>query len=141
MFAAGTKVSIKDLVSESSEYSEITGASDFTPPNQSWNTTEVSYLNQATGIKRRIKTSLAGGDASFTLSPRVGDKGAILLEAAYNDKENEYGFKVEMPDGSFFEFYGIVTEFSQQQMTPDGVNTHNVVIQVNSKVLYTAAAS
>lgn len=133
-FGAGTIIAIKDATQPEGEYVPITGTADFTPPDQSWNTTEVSYLDQTTGIKRRIKTSLSGGDATFTVNPRANDAGIVILEAAYNDKKNDYAFKVTRPDGLTYEFYGAVTQFAPQQMTPDGTNSHAVTVQVNSKV-------
>lgn len=134
MFGAGTIVAIKDATLPEGEYVPITGTADFTPPDQSWNTTEVSYLDQKSGIKRRIKTSKSGGDATFTVNPRVNDAGVVILEAAYNDRENDYAFKITRPDGTTLEFYGAVTQFAPQQMTTDGINTHAVTVQVNTEV-------
>ena len=134
LFSAGTIVAIKDTKQPEGQYVPITGTADFTPPDQSWNTTEVSYLDQKTGIKRRIKTSKAGGDATFTVNPRKNDTGVVILEAAYKDIGNDYAFKVTRPDGLAYEFYGAVTQFAPQQMTPDGTNSHAVTVQVNSEV-------
>lgn len=139
LFSAGTIVAIKDATQPGGDYKPITGTADFTPPDQSWNTTEVSYLDQVTGIKRRIKTSKSGGDATFTVNPRENDAGVVILEAAYNDKKNDYAFKVTRPDGLTYEFYGAVTQFTPQQMTPDGTNSHAVTVQVNSEVEITPA--
>lgn len=134
LFGAGTIVAIKDATLPEGKYVPITGTADFTPPDQSWNTAEVSYLDQTTGIKRRIKTSLSGGDATFTVNPRVNDAGAVILEAAYKDRDNDYAFKVTRPDGLTYEFYGAVTQFAPQQMTTDGTNSHAVTVQVNTEV-------
>ena len=139
MFGAGTIVAIKDAKLPEGEYVPISGTADFTPPDQSWNTTEVSYLDQTTGIKRRIKASKSGGDATFTVNPRENDAGVVILEAAYNDRENDYAFKVTRTDGTTLEFYGAVTQFAQQQMTPDGTNSHAVTVQVNSEIEITPA--
>lgn len=134
MFSAGTIVSIKDAKQPAGEYVPITGTADFTPPDQSWNTTEVSYLDQKSGIKRRVKTSLSGGDATFTVNPRKNDAGVVILEAAYKDQGNDYAFKITMTDGTALEFYGAVTQFAPQQMTPDGTNSHAVTVRVNSEI-------
>ena len=139
MFGAGTIVAIKDAKLPEGEYVPISGTADFTPPDQSWNTTEVSYLDQKTGIKRRIKTSKSGGDATFTVNPRKNDAGVVILEAAYNDRENDYACKVTRADGTTLEFYGVVTLFAHEQMTPDGTNSHAVTVQVNSEIEITPA--
>lgn len=134
MFSAGTIVAIKDAKQPEGQYVPITGTADFTPPDQSWNTTEVSYLDQKSGIKRRVKTSLSGGDATFTVNPRKNDAGVVILEAAYKDQGNDYAFKITRTDGTALEFYGAVTQFAPQQMTPDGTNSHAVTVQVNTEV-------
>ena len=131
LFGAGTIVAIRKAGEEKATETPIIGVSTVQRPNQNWNTKELQYLDQTTGMKRRIKTSRNGGDLTMAINMRDNDEGADELTLAFLDKEEEYVISVTYPSGTCFEYKGVVSELSPSSTEPDALNSHNCIMNVN----------
>ena len=135
------KIAIK--LPDDSDYTQIMGAVDLTPPDQSFNSVELPYLDESDAITDRIKGSRNGGQMTFNINAKATtDAGLGKVLEAYEDRSNdECSFKITFPNNATAEIErAIVMNCSLQNGSKDTVISYAVSVECNSVVKFTNAS-
>lgn len=133
------KIGIK--LNGESDFVEITGATDITLPDQSFNGVEVPYLNEEDGITDRVKGSRNGGDLSFNINAKSEtDAGLGKVLEAEADQANECQIQITFANGATALIERVVVLGCQlQTIGKDAVISYAVNCACNSVVQYQSA--
>ncbi|HVJ44716.1 MAG TPA: hypothetical protein VM639_24680 [Dongiaceae bacterium] len=108
----------------------------------------IDYVDLGSGIHIKLKGPTNAGAMAATLAKIPSDAGQAALKAAYEDKVNDYNFKVEWPDRpshsggtpSTEKFKGKVMGYTTNIQNANSVIQAGVAIELNSVPEFIPAA-
>lgn len=92
---------------------------------------EVTFNPIASRGTQKFKGSFNEGNKSLTLAYDSADAGAVLLKTALND-DNDYSFKIGLPDGGERYFQAKVMSFVNEENTVDDIRMASVELAITT---------